>query len=104
MENGVAMPPMGEWSAPTGVNLRALGGVLGSIQESKNNADRWRYSLRWLLVVIATAQLDLAEVAQTGVAVAPDDYMVVQYDAERGCGVFDVLGYGDVGLGRGRIA
>ena len=31
-------------------------------------------------------------------AIAPDDYMVVQYHAERGRGFFDVLGHGDVGL------
>ena len=36
-------------------------------------------------------------------AMAPDDYMVVQYHAERGRGFFDVLGHGDVGLGRGRV-
>jgi len=37
-------------------------------------------------------------------AVAPDDYMVVQDHAERGRGFFDVLGHGDVGFGRGRVA
>ena len=33
-------------------------------------------------------------------AVAPNDYVVVQHDAERGGGCFDVCGDGDIGLGR----
>ena len=37
-------------------------------------------------------------------AVAADDHVVVHHHAERGCGFFDVLGYGDVGFGRGRVA
>ena len=37
-------------------------------------------------------------------AVAGDDDVVVQHDAERGGGLFDVLGHGDIGFGRGRIA
>src|SRR5439155_19030967 len=44
------------------------------------------------------------ELAQAGMAVAPDDDMVVQYHAERGRCSFDVLGYGDVGLRRGWVA
>ena len=37
-------------------------------------------------------------------AIAPNDQMVVQDHAECGGGFLDVLGYGDVGLGRGRVA
>src|SRR5882757_8217868 len=48
--------------------------------------------------------LDLPEFAQADVAVAPDDQMVVQDHAECRRGFFDVLGYSDVGLGRGRVA
>jgi hypothetical protein len=48
--------------------------------------------------------LDQLEVAQAGVAVAADDEMVVQHDPERGGGLLDVLGHGDVGCGRGRVA
>jgi hypothetical protein len=47
--------------------------------------------------------LDQLEVAEAGVAVAADDQMVVQYDPERGGGLLDVLGHGDVGCGRGRV-
>jgi len=48
--------------------------------------------------------LDLPKLAQAGVAVAADNDMVVQYHAERGGGLLDILGHGDVGLGWGRIA
>jgi len=51
-----------------------------------------------------TWQLDLSQLAQAGVAVAADNHMVVQYDAERGGSLLDILGHGDVGLRRGRIA
>jgi hypothetical protein len=37
-------------------------------------------------------------------AIATDDHVVVQYDAERSRGFLDVLRDGDVGLGRGRVA
>jgi hypothetical protein len=52
----------------------------------------------------STRMLDQLEVAQAGVAVAADDEMVVQDDPERGGGLLDVLGHGDVGCGRGRVA
>jgi len=48
--------------------------------------------------------LDQLEVAQAGVAVAADDQVVVQSESERGGGSLDVLCYGDVGLGGGRVA
>jgi sugar lactone lactonase YvrE len=50
-------------------------------------------------------QLDFSKVAQTGMAIAADDYyyVVVQYDTERGRGFFDVLRHGNVGLGRGQF-
>ena len=48
--------------------------------------------------------LDLPKLAQAGMAVAADDDVVVQYHAERGGGFLDILGHGDVGLRRGRIA
>ena len=35
---------------------------------------------------------------------ATDDHVVVHHHAERGRGFFDVLGYRDVGLRRGRVA
>ena len=48
--------------------------------------------------------LDQLEVAQAGVAVAADDQVIVQSEAERGGGLLDFLGHLDVGLGRGRVA
>ena len=48
--------------------------------------------------------LDLSELAQADMAVAADDQMVVQDDAEGRRGFLDVLGHRDVGLGRGRVA
>jgi hypothetical protein len=42
--------------------------------------------------------LDQPEVAEADVAVVGNDEMVVQGNAERGGGFFDVLGYGYVGF------
>ena len=44
--------------------------------------------------------LNQFEIAHAGVAVAADDQVVVQHQADRGGGLLDVLGQGDIGLRR----
>ena len=44
--------------------------------------------------------LNQFEIAHAGVAVAADDQVIVQHQADRGSGLLDVLGQGDTDLRR----
>jgi hypothetical protein len=45
-----------------------------------------------------TLVLDQPEVTKAGVAAATNDDMIVQCQTEGRCGLFDFLGYGNIGL------
>ena len=68
---------------------------------SRTVCTNWRCSSERLVNTgfsLGSTCSDQPQIAQAGVAVAANDDVVVQHDAERGGGFLDVLGDGDVGL------